>query len=76
MNVQEIRAMSDEDILDAIEDKKHEMWVLRRDTVIGELKDTNAVHRTRRDVARLKTVLRERQLAAQMLAGKEVNDGK
>jgi len=76
MNAQEIRAMSDEKILDAIEDKKHEMWILRRDTVTGELKDSNAVRKTRREIARLKTILRERQLAAQIMSGEEVNDGK
>ena len=76
MHVKEIRALSDEAIFDAIEDKKHEMWILRRDTVTGELKDSNAVHKTRRDIARLKTILRERHLAAQMMSGKEVNDGK
>ena len=76
MNAREIRAMSDEQILDAIEDKKHEMWILRRDTVTGELKDSNAVRKTRREIARLKTILRERQLAAQIMSGEEVNDGK
>jgi large subunit ribosomal protein L29 len=76
MNAQEIRALSDEKILDAIEDKKHEMWILRRDTVTGELKDSNAVRKTRREIARLKTILRERQLAAQIMSGEEVNDGK
>jgi large subunit ribosomal protein L29 len=76
MNAREIRAMSDEQILDAIEDKKHEMYFLRRDTVTGELKDSNAVHKTRREIARLKTILRERQLAAQIMSGEEVNDGK
>ena len=75
MNAQEIRAMSDEKILDAIEDKKHEMWILRRDTVTGELKDSNAVRKIRREIARLKTILRERQLAAQIMSGEEVNDG-
>ena len=52
------------------------MWILRRDTVTGELKDSNAVRKTRREIARLKTILRERQLAAQIMSGEEVNDGK
>lgn len=62
MNSREIRAMSDEDILDALEDKKEEMWRLRLQQSTGELKDTNSFTKVRRDIARLKTILRERQL--------------
>lgn len=65
MLMDEIRAMTDEEILDAIEDKKNDMWTLRLQKATGELKDTNLYGRARRDVARLKTVLRERELAAE-----------
>lgn len=73
MHTSEIRAMSDDAILDAIEDKMEELWVLRRNDVSGELKDTNMFKKARRDLARLKTVLRERELAAQAVAGEEEN---
>lgn len=69
MQIREIRQLSDEELVDAIEDKKEEMWILRRDRVTGELKDTNAIRKNKRVIARLKTVLRERQLAAEMMAG-------
>jgi large subunit ribosomal protein L29 len=75
MHVSEIRAMSDDEILDAVEDTKEEMWVLRRNAVTGELKDMNVFRQTKRKLARLKTVLRERELAAQM-ANEGTNDGK
>jgi large subunit ribosomal protein L29 len=75
MDVSEIRAMSDDEILDAVEDVKEEMWVLRRNAVTGELKDMNVFRQTKRKLARLKTILRERELAAQM-ASEETNDGK
>jgi large subunit ribosomal protein L29 len=75
MRASEIRALSDNEILDAVEDAKEEMWILRRDAVTGELKDMNTFRRTKRKLARLKTVLRERELAAQM-ASEETNDGK
>ena len=73
MRIDEIRAMSDDAILDSLEDKKEELWVLRRNDVSGELTDTNMFKKVRRDVARLKTVLRERELAAQAVAGEENN---
>lgn len=60
----EIREMSDEDILYAIEDKKADLFQMRLNMATGELKDTNLLAAAKRDIARLKTVLRERELAA------------
>lgn len=70
MKIREIRAMTDEQILNALEDQKEAMFNLRFQQASGQLEDTNTPRRTRRDVARLKMVLRERQLAAE-LARKE-----
>jgi large subunit ribosomal protein L29 len=74
MDIKEIRALPDEALLNLLEDKKQDMWVLRRDRVTGELKDLNRLHYSKRDIARIKTVLRERQLAAQV-ASKEKGNG-
>jgi large subunit ribosomal protein L29 len=71
MKAKEIREMSDEAILDAIEDQKLAMFNLRFQRATGQLEDTNTPQRVRRDLARLKTILRERQLAAK----KEGNNG-
>ncbi len=71
MYIDEIREMTDEQILDAIEDKKEELWILRRNKVSGEVTDTNLFRKVRRDIARLKTVLRERELARQTVAEEE-----
>lgn len=71
MYVDEIREMSTEDILDAVEDLKVEMYTLRIQKETGELQDTTAFRKARRNVARLKTVLRERELAAELLSGEE-----
>lgn len=65
MDVKEIRALSDEQILDKLEDLRAEMWQHRLNKATGELTDTNMFRKTRRIIARLKTVLRERQLAAE-----------
>lgn len=73
MKIREIRQMSDEAIMNALEDQKEAMFNLRFQMASGQLEDTNAPRRTRRITARLKTVLRERQLAAE-LARKEGND--
>lgn len=68
MNVAEIRKMTDEQILNAIEDQKEALFNLRFQQASGQLEDINALKRTRHDIARLKTVLRERQLAAEQVA--------
>jgi len=65
MKSREMRALSDEKLLDLFNDKKNDMYVMRQQQASGELKDTSAIRRTRREVARLLTILRERQLASQ-----------
>ena len=68
MYINEIRAMSTDEILDKIEDLKVEMYTFRIQKESGELKDTTLFRKTRRDIARLKTALRERELAAELVA--------
>jgi large subunit ribosomal protein L29 len=64
MKSRELRGLSDEKLQDLFDDKKQELFVLRQQKASGELKDTNALRRVRRDIARVLTTLRERQLAA------------
>ncbi len=73
MFIDEIRAMSNDEILDKIEDLKVEMYTYRLQKESGELKDTTLFRKTRRDIARLKTALRERELAAEMIAQRGQN---
>ena len=68
MYIDEIRAMSTDEVLDKIEDLKVEMYTYRLQKDTGELKDTTLFRKTRRDIARLKTALRERELAAEMIS--------
>lgn len=69
MNIAEIRKLSDEQIIKAIEDNREGMYKLRFQFASGELKDPNVMRRNKRELARLKTVLHERHLAAQHVAG-------
>ncbi len=64
MKSRELRKLSDEKLVELYEDKKQDLYVMREQRRTGELKDTNALRRTRRDVARILTIQRERQLAA------------
>ncbi len=70
MKAREIREMTEEEILNALEDQQEGMFNLRFQKASGQLEDTNTPRRTRRDIARLKTILRQKQLAAEVV-GKE-----
>ncbi|MGB1285665.1 MAG: 50S ribosomal protein L29 [Aggregatilineales bacterium] len=65
----ELRALDDEKLLDLFEDKKEALYMLRRDWVTGELKDTSQFGKARREIARILTILRERELAAEIAEG-------
>lgn len=68
MHINEVRALSTDEILDKIEDLKVEMYTYRIQKESGELKDTTLFRKARRDIARLNTALRERELAAELVS--------
>lgn len=61
----EIRELSDSEIREKLEEAKEELFKLRFQKSSGQLENTARVKIVRHEVARLKTVLRERQLAAE-----------
>ena len=63
MDVQELRQMADDRLFNELEDLKESLFNLRFQKSFGQLEDPNALRRAKRDVARILTVLRERQLA-------------
>lgn len=74
MNASEVRTMTDEEILDAVEDQREALFNLRFQKASGQMEDTNALRYAKRDLARLLTIQRERLLAAQ-LAEEENENG-
>jgi large subunit ribosomal protein L29 len=66
MDVIEIRGMPTDDIRHKIDQTFEELFNLRFQFVMGQLEDHNRLTALRRDIARMKTILRERELAAQM----------
>ena len=74
MKAREIREMTEEEILNALEDQQEALFNLRFQKASGQLEDTNTPRRTRRDIARLKTILRQKQLAKEVV-GKEESNG-
>ena len=66
MKADEIRKMSTDDILSQIDESREELMNLRFQQATGELVDYTRLQITRRLVARLQTILNEREKEAVM----------
>ena len=66
MKADEIRKMSTDDILKQIDETREELMNLRFQQATGELVDYTRLQITRRLVARLQTILNEREKEAVM----------
>ncbi len=64
MDINEIRAMSDLDLASALVDAKHELWKIRFDLATRQEKNYSRLPATRKRIARILTVMTERQHAA------------
>lgn len=63
MNASDIRKMSVTEIEEAITETRHALLNMRFQTITGQLTDTSQVRNVRRDIARLETILKEKQMA-------------
>lgn len=63
MRAFEIRNLSDSEINTKLEEAYEELFNLRFQKTIGQVKDPNRVTALKRDIARMKTILTERKQA-------------
>lgn len=68
MKASEIRTKTDAELEGQLDDAYHELFNLRFQRSTGQLANTARVNEVRKDIARIKTVLRERELAAEKTA--------
>ena len=69
--VAELRNLADEDLVERLSEAKSEQFNLRFQHVTGQLDNHARLGQVRKDVARLNTLLREREIAAaEALAGR------
>lgn len=66
MKPSEIRALSDSELRSRLNDAREEMMNLRFQQATGELTDYTRLRQTRRLIARLLTILNERERIAKM----------
>ncbi len=65
MKAQDIRELTDEEIQDRLKELKEEQFRLRFRSATMDLENPKLLSQIRRDIARIKTVVRERELAQQ-----------
>lgn len=64
MDPSEIRNLSQNEMARRLDEAHHELFNLRFQYATGQLKNTARLSEVRREIARLRTILRERELAA------------
>lgn len=60
MKIKQLREMSQEELQENLADLERRLFELRSQAVTEKLENSKAISNTRRDVARIKTLLRER----------------
>ena len=60
----ELRELSDDELLDRLNDVKQDVFTLRFQIATGQAENTSLLRVAKRDVARIHTILREREIAA------------
>ena len=65
MDISEVRALSDRDLEAALRDAKQELWKIRFDIATRQESNDARLPATRKRIARILTVMTERQHAAE-----------
>ncbi len=69
----EVRSLSDDELLTRLREAKEELFNLRFQAATGQLDNNRRLHTVRKDIARIYTVMRERELGI-VRAGDESAD--
>lgn len=64
MNTSEIRELTDEELVEALAEAREEKFNLRFQLATNQLDNTSRIKEVKRDIARILTVMRERELGA------------
>lgn len=67
MRAKEIRQMDTSELASLLETKREELFKLRLNWAAGSLEDPNQLTVLRKDIARMLTILHERELARQIV---------
>ncbi len=62
MTVEDIRNTETQELLNKVEEYKKELFGLRFQQATGQLENTARIRTVRKNIARIKTIIREREL--------------
>ena len=65
MKAAELRDLADEELRGKLRELQEELFNLRFQLATGQIENVSRIRTVRRDIARMHTVLRQRQLASQ-----------
>jgi large subunit ribosomal protein L29 len=60
----ELRELTDETLADRLSQAKQELWKCRLDLATGQLDSTTEIEKHKREIARVHTLMREREIQA------------
>ncbi|MEO0270347.1 MAG: 50S ribosomal protein L29 [candidate division WOR-3 bacterium] len=60
MKISELRELSEEELLKTLKDLKEKLFELRTKKVIGSIENPMEIRKIKRDIARVKTILKEK----------------
>ncbi len=69
MKARELRQSSREELLEKLKEAKEELFNLRFQLATGQLDNTSRIKEAKKDIARIFTVLREKELEEERAAG-------
>lgn len=64
MKAEEIRSLSEQELSVKLKDLKTELFNLRFQNATGQLNDIMTIDKVKKDIARVKTIIREREITA------------
>lgn len=67
MEIDDIRTLTDDELTDELYETHRELMNLRFRAATMQLADVNEIRKARKRIARINTVVRERELAAEIL---------
>ena len=62
MKTSELRAMTDAELLEQVDELQKQLYLRRTQNVTKELDNSSLLNSGRKDIARVKTILRERKI--------------
>ncbi len=67
--IEDMRGLSDQDLLEALHNERRKLYDLRTQNIMRQLDNTAALPQTRKQIARILTLQKERALAASRTGG-------